>query len=246
MNPYDAPQSDWEEDLRQLKARLTRVALFMIAVIGVGTAVYRIIDPVAGWVNAFYMTIITLTTVGYGEIIDLSSSPSGRLFTSFLILVGMGGVFYFLTTATAFIIEGQLSAKTRTLEQIPELQAGCLFTPRIPESIRARCETGIATMKAAFEQLRAEELRTLQASQVVKLQVGPEELRKKVPFFGETALLHHTARTATCRAVTPCALYELRRDDLDEVRARCPAIQVALAAADARRQAELREVAEGL
>ncbi len=76
---------------------------------------------VAGWVNAFYMTIITLTTVGYGEIIDLSGSPSGRLFTSFLIIVGMGGVFYFLTTATAFILEGQLSAKTRTLDQNAEL-----------------------------------------------------------------------------------------------------------------------------
>lgn len=80
----------------------------MIVVIGMGTASYRIIDPAAGWVNAFYMTIITLTTVGYGEIIDLSGSPAGRLFTAFLILVGMGGVFYFLTTATAFIVEGQL------------------------------------------------------------------------------------------------------------------------------------------
>jgi len=108
LNPYDAPQSDWEEDLRRLKARLARVALFIIAVIGAGTALYRIIDPAAGWVNAFYMTIITLTTVGYGEIIDLSGSPVGRLFTALLILVGMGSVFYFLTTATAFILEGHL------------------------------------------------------------------------------------------------------------------------------------------
>ncbi len=108
MSPYDAPQSDWEEDLRRLKARLARVALFIIAVIGAGTIFYVIIDPAAGWVNAFYMTIITLTTVGYGEIIDLSGSPAGRLFTALLILVGMGSVFYFLTTATAFILEGQL------------------------------------------------------------------------------------------------------------------------------------------
>ena len=31
-------------------------------------------------------------------------------------------------------------------------------------------------------------------------------------FFGETALLHGGRRTATCRAVTPCALYELKRE----------------------------------
>ncbi|GMR11905.1 MAG: potassium channel protein [Gemmatimonadota bacterium] len=108
MNPYDAPQGDWEEDLRRLKARLSRVVFIMIAVIGAGTAFYGIIDPAAGWVDAFYMTIITLTTVGYGEIIDLSGSPGGRLFTAVLILVGMGAVFYFLTTATAFILEGHL------------------------------------------------------------------------------------------------------------------------------------------
>ena len=35
--------------------------------------------------------------------------------------------------------------------------------------------------------------------------------------FGEMALLHGGPRTATCRAVTPCALYELRRADLDLV-----------------------------
>ena len=59
-------------------------------------------------------------------------------------------------------------------------------------------------------------------------------------FFGEMALLHGTPRTATCRAVTPCALYELRRDDMDAVREACPRIQEALEEADARRRDELR------
>ena len=60
-------------------------------------------------------------------------------------------------------------------------------------------------------------------------------------FFGEMALLHGTTRTATCRAVTPCALYELKRSDLDAVREACPAIQAALEEADARRSAETRQ-----
>ncbi|TWT80274.1 Na(+)/H(+) antiporter NhaG [Planctomycetes bacterium CA13] len=47
-------------------------------------------------------------------------------------------------------------------------------------------------------------------------------------FFGELALLLGEPRSATCRAVTPCALYELRRPDLDTVRSACPAIQQSL------------------
>ncbi len=57
-------------------------------------------------------------------------------------------------------------------------------------------------------------------------------------FFGEMALLHGGARTATCRAVTPCALYELRREDLEAVLEACPAMREALVRADERRRAE--------
>lgn len=59
-------------------------------------------------------------------------------------------------------------------------------------------------------------------------------------FFGEMALLHGGARTATCRAVTPCALYELRREDIDAVAETCPSMQQALEDADRARRAELR------
>ena len=59
-------------------------------------------------------------------------------------------------------------------------------------------------------------------------------------FFGEMALLHGTPRTATCRAMTPCALYELRRDDMDVVREVCPEMQRALEDADRQRRAEHR------
>ena len=58
-------------------------------------------------------------------------------------------------------------------------------------------------------------------------------------FFGEMALLHGGGRTATCRAVTPCALYELRREDLEDVLATCPAMERSLREADTRRRAEL-------
>jgi len=60
-------------------------------------------------------------------------------------------------------------------------------------------------------------------------------------FFGEMALLHGSTRTATCRAVTPCALYELARSDIDAVIQSCPAIKEALEEADRIRREELRK-----
>jgi len=59
-------------------------------------------------------------------------------------------------------------------------------------------------------------------------------------FFGEMALLHGEPRSATCRAVTPCALFELRREDFDEATASCPAMRQALEEADHRRKRGLQ------
>lgn len=108
MDPYDISNTDWEDDLRQLRWRLASAALFLLVVTLVGVVGYHLMAPHRSWVDAFYMTAITLTTVGFSEIIDLQGNPGGRIFTALLILVGMGGVLYFVTTATAFVLEGQL------------------------------------------------------------------------------------------------------------------------------------------
>lgn len=58
-------------------------------------------------------------------------------------------------------------------------------------------------------------------------------------FFGEMALLRGGPRSATCRAVTPCALYELRRQDIQALAPRVPRLLETLQEADRRRRAEL-------
>jgi len=63
--------------------------------------------------DSFYMTMITLTTIGYGEIIDLSNNPGGRLFTIIIALTGISLMTYILTNLTAMIVEGKLTDPLR-------------------------------------------------------------------------------------------------------------------------------------
>jgi voltage-gated potassium channel len=55
--------------------------------------------------EAFYMTVVTISTVGFGEVHPLSEA--GRLFTSFLIISGTGVLAYTLGSLVQFMIEGK-------------------------------------------------------------------------------------------------------------------------------------------
>ncbi len=85
---------------RLLPRRLRRVVLVPLAIVGVGTVGYPLIEG-DRWTlfDGLYMTVITLTTVGYGEIPHPLSRP-GRAFTMALAL---GGVFVLFYTATDLI-----------------------------------------------------------------------------------------------------------------------------------------------
>lgn len=58
--------------------------------------------------DCVYMVLITVTSVGYAEVLPVSQTGEGRLFTMGLLVLGMGVSFYFLSSLTAFIIEGDL------------------------------------------------------------------------------------------------------------------------------------------
>lgn len=59
-----------------------------------------------GFIDAFYMAIITISTVGFGEVQPLSSG--GRLFLSLFIAVNLGVVAYALAAFSYYVIEGKL------------------------------------------------------------------------------------------------------------------------------------------
>ena len=62
-----------------------------------------------GVLECLYMVLITITTVGYGEVLPISESDSSLVFTIFLLISGLGISFYFLSALTAFIVEGDLT-----------------------------------------------------------------------------------------------------------------------------------------
>ena len=80
----------------------------------IGAAGYKMIGgPQTTWLDAFYMTFITVATIGYGEVVDLSHSPAGRVFTIAIAFVGIGTMTYMFSTVTALILETDLNTVLR-------------------------------------------------------------------------------------------------------------------------------------
>ena len=113
------------QEFYRLRRRLGIAIAALVSVIAIGTIGYAVIGAGEhGLVDAIYMTVITLTTVGFGEIIDMTNNPAGRIFTVLLLLVGMGIVAYSIPLMAAFVIEGQLShtfLRRRMLKRVAQM-----------------------------------------------------------------------------------------------------------------------------
>ncbi len=87
-----------------------------------GSLGYHFIE---GWsvLDGFYMTVITITTIGFREVHDLS--PNGIVFTIFVIAGGIGTVTYALLTGTRMVIEGELNSiltRRRSMKAIGKIK----------------------------------------------------------------------------------------------------------------------------
>ncbi|MDO8617153.1 MAG: NAD-binding protein [Dehalococcoidia bacterium] len=98
--------------LRDLRATLSslppntiRAGIVLLVLPMVGTAGYLIIEG-WGFLDAVYMTVIVLTTIGLREVRPLDDS--GRIFTIVLAIAGVGGIFYALISVFQFVLEGEL------------------------------------------------------------------------------------------------------------------------------------------
>lgn len=85
---------------KALQEKLIRYSLILLFTVGVGTFGYCVLENYPVF-DAIYMTVTTLATVGYGEIIPLHFQ--GRLFTVVLILCGVGMLLYMLSDIAQLI-----------------------------------------------------------------------------------------------------------------------------------------------
>jgi voltage-gated potassium channel len=103
-----------EKAVRNEMVRQLVISLVMLSVILVfGTFGFVAIDG-ANVLDALYMTVITITTVGYGEVVPLSGA--GKLFAIVLIFMGAGFVLHVFTRITEAIVEGGLEETLRRMK----------------------------------------------------------------------------------------------------------------------------------
>jgi voltage-gated potassium channel len=106
---------------RQAPGRQVQLAVALLAlVVGIGTVGYMLIEGWNAW-DAFYMTIISVTTVGYREVHNLSRA--GQVFTSLLLIGGVGTAFYAFTLVAAGIIESRLQPRFQERRRVRMIDA---------------------------------------------------------------------------------------------------------------------------
>ena len=101
--------------------KLIRLAVSVFLILLVGTLGYHTIE---GWsfLDGFYMTVITITTIGFGEIHPLTQE--GRVFTLILIVSGLGIVGHTIVAASRWLIEGEVEkviTRRRSMKAIEKI-----------------------------------------------------------------------------------------------------------------------------
>jgi len=87
---------------------LIQASIFLIIILGT-LGYYVLFNGHESFMDCLFMTVISLTTVGYGEVISVTGNPAAQIFTMILITFGMGVILYGISTLTAILIEGELT-----------------------------------------------------------------------------------------------------------------------------------------
>lgn len=154
-------------------------AALLVLVHLVGTVGYHAIgEPNATWIDSFYMTFITVATIGYGEVVDLEGHPMGRLFTVFISIIGIGTLTYVFSTFVALLVDSDINAALRNKrmeKQIAKLKGHYIV-----------CGIGRVGSNVAHELIRTDR-------DFVVVESDRQALDRWLEDHPETLYLHHDA-----------------------------------------------------
>jgi len=152
--------------------RLLQVMYWIVILVCIGTVGYRLVE---GWrlLDCFYMTVITVSTVGYGEAKVLSDN--GRYFTSLLIFVSLVSMTGWTAILTSFIVECDLGGhfqRRRTARMVADMKdhtivcgSGLLAQAVVEELIRKRTAVVMIAPESPELQAIQQRFRRLQVIQ---------------------------------------------------------------------------------
>ena len=84
---------------------LILITVFFIVILLAGSLGHIVFEDMGFW-DSMYLTALTITTVGYGDIVPLH--PQGKIFTVFLVFTGVGLVLYAFSKFAETMVEGGL------------------------------------------------------------------------------------------------------------------------------------------
>jgi voltage-gated potassium channel len=195
-----------------MRTRLARSAAVLGAILLIGTLGYRWAEGNSLW-EAFYRTVLTLTTVGFNEISSLSRS--GQVLTVFLLFAGLGVILLVATEIGRSVVEGELREalgqvrRSRMIESLSGHEIVCgwgrMGQAVVEELRRARRDVVVVEHKPEkVERLRAAEIPVVSGdatSETTLRAAGIERARGLVSCLNDDA--HNVYTVLTARSINP-------------------------------------------
>ncbi len=102
-----------------LRTRILAASVFLLLVFVIGTFGYHILEGITLF-DGFYMTFITITTIGFSEVKHFSTG--GRILTIVLAIFGIGSIAYMASQTTQAIFESELILKRALRRKLERMQ----------------------------------------------------------------------------------------------------------------------------